>query len=234
MLAPYLDEIELVLFESGEEDNLPSVDDVKQLVSIAADTGLSYNVHLPLDIFLGDSDPGVREHGVRCVQKIIGLTTPLEPSTYIIHFELRKPDGRNYEDLEGWKEQLGHSIEAILNTGVASSRIAVETLHYPFEHVEDIVEGLGLSVCLDLGHLIAQSYSVSGYAERYFEKTPVVHLHGARNGKDHRSLDVLDKKVLKRSCAVLRGFSGVVSIEVFSFHDLSASLMLMETQFRGG
>lgn len=229
-----MDEIELIFFESEGEDNLPSVDDVKQLVSIASDTDLSYNIHLPLDIFLGDADPGVRENGVRCVQKIIELTAPLEPSTYTIHFEIRTPHGGNCEDLAGWKEQLGDSVEAILNTGIASSSIAVETLHYPFEHVEDIVASLDLSICLDLGHVIAQSYSVSDYARRYLEKTPVVHLHGVRNGKDHRSLDVLDKKILNNVSSVLSSFRGVVSIEVFSFVDLSTSLMLLETQFLGG
>ncbi|MDP3028536.1 MAG: hypothetical protein Q8O04_03405, partial [Deltaproteobacteria bacterium] len=49
-LAPYLDEMELILFESK---NLPDREEISDLSALQDKQGLSYNVHLPLDIFLG-------------------------------------------------------------------------------------------------------------------------------------------------------------------------------------
>lgn len=233
MLAPYLDEIELVLFESEGQDNLPSNEDVENLVFLSEDADITYNVHLPIDVFLGDADSAVRNRGIRSVQKVISLTTPLGPSTYTLHLEWTEADRGNRQGLDGWKGHLYSSIEEILETGIEPGSISVETLHYPFELVEGIVEDFDLSVCLDLGHIISQGYSITDYAKRYLGKTPVVHLHGAQNGKDHMSVEVLGNDEMRTICGVLNDFGGIVSIEVFSFYDLSTSLKLLETRCRG-
>ncbi len=232
-LSPYLDEIEIVLFESEGQDNLPSNDEIEQLRSLAQGVGVTYNVHLPIDILLGHEDPVVRQRGVGSIQRIITLTEPLEPSNYTLHFELTEADRRNNGTLNRWKEGLRLSIGEILHSGVASSRIAVETLHYPFEFVEDVVEEFNLSVCLDLGHLISQEYSLADYAKRYLAQTPVVHLHGVTKDKDHVSLEVLGNDEMGAACEVLGRFTRVVSLEVFSFHHLSTSLSLLEEWFQG-
>jgi len=69
-LAPYLDEIELILFESSKE-SLPSDADINTLSVIGQEETLTYNVHLPLDCYLGDIDQQVRENAVATIQKII-------------------------------------------------------------------------------------------------------------------------------------------------------------------
>jgi hypothetical protein len=53
MLAPYVDEIELLLFESAP-DSLPSIHEIKKLLSLSKEFDLTYNVHLPIDISLSD------------------------------------------------------------------------------------------------------------------------------------------------------------------------------------
>lgn len=231
MLARYLDEIELVLFESRGEDNLPSTEDIEHLVSISRDHGLTYNVHLPVDIFLGDPDPAVRDRGVWIIQKIMKLTSPLEPSTFTLHFSLRNQEGRDDTDLDGWEKRLSASMQELLKHGVASTKISVETLDYPFELVEDIVEHFDLSICLDLGHLILYGYPISDYVKQYLTRTTIVHLHGVKDGKDHISLDTLGKNEVEAICSVLQDFTGTVSLEVFSFEDLRSSLAVLEKWF---
>jgi sugar phosphate isomerase/epimerase len=228
MLAPCLDEIELVLFESGQDNNWPSTDDIQHLASITREQGVTYDVHLPIDIFLGDAHIAVRDYGVSVVKKIISLTSVLEPSVYILHLSLTNNDDRNTRELEQWKVRLCSSIEEILSTGVAPSKISVETLDYPFELVEDIVEAFDLSVCLDFGHLLLYGHSMADYAKRYLEKTRVVHLHGVKDGRDHLSLDVLRHGEVETIWGILNQFAGVVSIEVFSFHELKSSLRVLE------
>ncbi len=228
MLAPYLDEIELVLFESGEEDNLPSTDDIKHLVAITREQGLSYNVHLPIDIYLGDPNPAVRDHGVAVVHKIIALTGPLEPSTYTLHLSLRDQYGQDDPNPDEWEKRLYPTINEMLKTGITSTMISIETLDYPFDLIEDIIEAFDFSVCLDLGHLILHGRSMADYAKRYLQRTTVIHLHGVKDGTDHLSLDVLGKHDVEAIRGILSHFTGTVSIEVFSFRDLTNSLTVLE------
>jgi len=54
MLGPYVDEIELLLFE-GAPDSLPSTQEIKKLLSLSKEFDLTYNVHLPTDISLSDN-----------------------------------------------------------------------------------------------------------------------------------------------------------------------------------
>ena len=85
MLAPFLDEIELLLFESRSADSLPSKQDIGTLKSLAGDYNLYYNIHLPTDIALGASDPAERAHAVDSIKRIITRCAPLSPSTHTLH-----------------------------------------------------------------------------------------------------------------------------------------------------
>ena len=64
MLGPYLDEIELLLFESTGTDALPSKSVIAELSRLAKDFDLTYNVHLPTDISISDPDPKRQIHAV--------------------------------------------------------------------------------------------------------------------------------------------------------------------------
>ena len=52
MLGPYLNEIELLLFESAY-DSLPSKHEIKELSILAEEFDITYDIHLPIDISLG-------------------------------------------------------------------------------------------------------------------------------------------------------------------------------------
>ena len=48
------------------------------------------------------------------------------------------------------------------------------------------------------------------------------------NGKDHLALDVFDQNRLDKIFSLLKQFAGTVSIEVFSYSHLLASLAVLE------
>jgi sugar phosphate isomerase/epimerase len=225
MLLPYLDEIELILYESV---NPPTGAEIDALSRISNQHDLSYNVHLPIDIFLGDPDSTIRRHSTEVVKKVIELTKPLRPSTYTLHFSLKDPDDRNYPDIGQWTANLSKSMEEILNRGLASRQISIENLEYPLEFVEAVIEAFDLSVCLDIGHLILYGRSIIDYAKRYMERTVIFHLHGVKGGRAHMSLDGLDEKQMRTIASILDPFLGTVSLEVFSFDDLATSLEVAE------
>jgi len=76
MLAPYLDEIELLLFESNL-DNLPTSQEINELALLAEQFDLTYNVHLPIDISLTDIDPIARSKSVNITFPVVKLKPPL-------------------------------------------------------------------------------------------------------------------------------------------------------------
>jgi len=228
MLAPYLDEVELVIFESRKESNLPSKADIEQLVHIGGKESLGYNVHLPIDISLGHHDASIRDHGVTVASKIISITRPLDPSTYTLHLSLDGCCGERQADVEQWKGRLRESLEGILPASVSAEKISIETLDYPFVFVEDIVKSFGLSICLDVGHLLLYRHSVTDYFKRYLSRMSIIHLHGLKDGRDHLSLALLSEEKFGEILGLMEGFSGTVSVEVFSFHDLAESLGVLE------
>ncbi|MBW2248941.1 MAG: sugar phosphate isomerase/epimerase, partial [Deltaproteobacteria bacterium] len=84
ILAPYVDEIELLLFESNP-DSLPSTHEIKKLLSLSKEFDLTYNVHLPTDVSLSDPEPSIRHAAVETLKKVMDLTAPLSPSTCTLH-----------------------------------------------------------------------------------------------------------------------------------------------------
>ena len=231
MLAPYLDEIELVLFESSQEDNLPTQADIAYLNNIGQNQKLRYNVHLPVDIYLGDRDPEIRNHAIATIKKVMNLTDPLNPTTYTLHFSLRDKTGRNATDKNRWKTAISKSMDKLLESNISPAHISIETLDYPFTLVSDIVETFGLSICLDIGHLILYDYPVETYAESLLDRTTIIHLHGVKDKRDHLSLDKLDHKQQSTIASIIREFKGTVSLEIFSFRDLYNSLHCLDTMF---
>ena len=55
-LAPLVDDVELVLFESEGMSNFPDGSTINELASLASEHDLSYTVHFPLDIYPGSQD----------------------------------------------------------------------------------------------------------------------------------------------------------------------------------
>lgn len=226
-LAPYLDEIELIFFESAP-DSLPSNHEIKEIFSLANEYDISYNIHLPLDISLGATEPSTRHFAIETIKQVMDLTAALSPSTYTLHLPYEEIDFEN-ERIKRWKERIHNSLEALCTSGINSRIISIETLNYPLEWVEDILIDFNLSVCMDLGHLILYGLDMKDVFDRYKNRTSIIHLHGANERRDHQPLDLLSKSNLKTILEMLKRFKGVVSIEVFSYDHLNASLKHLES-----
>jgi len=234
MLAPFLDEIELVLFESDGKDNLPGEKAISRLISLSIHHEVNFNVHLPIDIFLGDRSEKVRSEGVSIVKRVIERTLCLNPSVYTLHFDRRNKNGREESDIETWRRRIIQSVEGIVEYGVGSNRISIETLGYPFEWIEDIIRDFGFSVCLDIGHILIKDQDLRLYLDNYLADTSIIHLHGFQNGIDHLGIDQLPESALKLILSYLRDYHGIVSLEVFSIDDLKRSLITLEEEWVKG
>jgi sugar phosphate isomerase/epimerase len=240
MLAPFLDEIELVLFESEGEDNFPDEAQIKGLMELSLLDRIGFNIHLPIDVSLGDESEKVRAKGVSIVRRMIQKTLCLNPSFYVLHLDLLSPHfskggaGKFVEetDIETWRRRLLRSVEEMAQHGVELNRIAVETLGYPFKWIEDIVEESGFSTCLDIGHVLISGQDLGFYLDKYLPRTSIIHLHGFQKGIDHLAIDRLPGPALKLILSHLRDYHGIVSLEVFSLDDLKRSLFTLEEKWR--
>jgi sugar phosphate isomerase/epimerase len=228
MLAPFVDEIELVLFESKGQDNFPGEEEIRVLCDFSRDQKVGFNIHLPIDIFLGERNEDVRERGVFTVRKLIEKTLCVNPSVYTLHFDPRNETGNPETDIELWQKRIIRSAGEILECGIDPARISIETLGYPFEWVDAAIKKFGFSVCLDIGHVLISNQDLKLHLERFLPGASLVHLHGVQNGTDHLAVDRLPEPFSEPILSHLRNYHGIVSIEVFSFDDLQRSLAFLE------
>ena len=231
-LAPFLDEIELVLFESEGQDNYPDEVELRNLMNFCLKGEVGFNVHFPIDIFLGDKDEEVRLKGISVVKKVIERTLCLKPSLYTLHFDLRDKNGREETDVDAWRKRLLQSAEEMKGWGIETERISIETLSYPFEWIEDIVKKFEFSACLDIGHMLLYDLDIQSYLKKYLPQTSIIHLHGMENGVDHLGIDRLNGRMVDLIFSKLRSFTGILSIEVFSFRDLKNSLEVLGQKWK--
>ena len=231
-LAPFLDEIELVLFESEGQDNYPDEVELRNLMNFCLKGEVGFNVHFPIDIFLGDKDEEVRLKGISVVKKVIERTLCLKPSLYTLHFDLRDKNGREETDVDAWRKRLLQSAEEMKGWGIETERISIETLSYPFEWIEDIVKKFEFSACLDIGHMLLYDLDIQSYLKKYLPQTSIIHLHGMENGVDHLGIDRLNGRMVDLIFSKLRSFTGILSIEVFSFRVLKNSLEVLGQKWK--
>lgn len=226
LLAPCLDEIELLLFESEPQQPLDYAETIATLYPIVAATPVGFNVHLPLDIALGATDPGIRRQGVAGVCRVLDCTRVLQPSTYTLHLDYGLTDSPR--ERRGWRKRLEASLREILKSGIAPRSISIENLDYPLEWVQPLIQEFDLSVCLDVGHLLRYGYHLKDTFARFADRITIIHLHGVdTHGRDHIGLNFLSAYQLAGVRSLLLHFSGVVSLEVFDFNHLEASLNVL-------
>ncbi len=230
-LAPLVDDIELLFFQSHEISELPGKDTMSELGALADAEDLSYTVHLPMDVQFHSPDAGERHRSVEKCLRVVELTESLSPRAFIVHFEKEDAGGHG-----SWLEALDESARQLVASGIPPHKLCVETLHYPFEQVESVVAGNDLSVCLDVGHILQEGFPLADYLDRYISRCPVIHLHGLLDGKGHHSIAHLGDELLSTlfsraalcRAALCDDGQRVVTIEVFNRPDLESSLEAAE------
>lgn len=229
-LGPYIDEIELLLFESQGAESLPARTVISELSRLAAEFDLGYNVHLPTDISISDRDPARQRDAVDMMIRVIELVDPLCPSALILHIPYIEASLKE-DTVKKWRDRVYINLEKIISTVENKKIIAIETLDYSLKLVEDVVHDLDLRICLDLGHLMVYDYDLIKVFDKYCSKTSVLHLHGVEKNCDHKTLARMSEDLALTVLQILKRFEGVVSLEVFSFEDLNSSLEFFENHW---
>jgi sugar phosphate isomerase/epimerase len=227
MLGPYLDEIELLLFESDSVASLLSKSVISDLIQLSENFNLTYNIHLPTDISISDPDPKKQQRAVDILIRVIDQTADLLPSTCTLHVPYTN---LSFEDnkVRRWQNLVCNHLGKILAKGIPPEKLALETLDYPIDILSKIIEKLNLALCLDIGHLIVHGYDIQSIFNNYAELISIIHLHGVDHCRDHLALDQLPERLLRTVIWILKNFKGTVSLEVFCFQHLDTSLRFLD------
>jgi len=237
-LAPLVDDVELVLFESDEYgSNLPSEAVITELRQLAQAHDLTYTVHLPLDLRLADDD-STRHPSLEKAQRVIARTRALNPFAYVVHLDGKEanapffPPGRRAGDegqLARWQSQAARSLEQVASWAGDASRVCVENLeNYDPTALVQVLDIVPANRCVDVGHFWLQGRDPLPHLRQWQNRTRVVHLHGVGE-RDHKSLALVSPEALDPVVAYLvENMRGVVTLEVFGVDDFFSSKQALE------
>jgi sugar phosphate isomerase/epimerase len=230
-LAGKVQDVELVLFEVDDgPNNLPTPAQVDEMNALAREHGLTYTVHLPLDLRLAD-DGSLRHISLEKARRVIECTRPLNPWAYVLHLDgkaVRKNPSPEAYAL--WLEQAEISLRQVGEWAGGLEKLVVENLEgYPLDFYEPIFERVPISRCVDVGHLWLDGHDPLPYLRRALPRTRVIHIHGLAE-RDHRSLAFAAPGQLRAVLGELihAGYDGVLTMEIFSEEDFLTSLEALE------
>lgn len=217
-LARHFPEIGLCFFETaaclayGEADLPPGL----------AGLPLRWHLHLPLDLPWDLGAPAVAEIILALAEKVAGLA----PWAYVLH----PPPEPLHAD---GPEQLEALALALAQGGLGPETLLVENIAgRDLERMWPVVRKLNLGVCLDLGHLLTHGQQEFLDLPGLWAQTRMLHLNApdpARPGR-HAALTTLDAAGHALLGRMLAAFApgGTVVLELFSPHELFASLRFLE------
>ena len=231
-LSSDVSDMEIVLFDTQEQSNMPSHDEVRELYDICCERDMTCTVHFPVDI-CPSPDAGERVSCEDVCLRTIELFAPLEPFAWISHLVGEQRGKIPSDDMKKWCDASRKSAARIAAAVDDKRKVCVETLDYDLAQVLDIVDTLGLSVCLDIGHIIKFGYPVREQIKRYMPRTRVVHVHGVKpDGTDHVDLSYFDKDLFAEMIKHMsHGDEKVLTMEVFG-RDYERSLAVLENMQR--
>ncbi len=230
-LAGKVQDVELVLFEVDDgPNNLPTPAQVDEMNALAREHGLTYTVHLPLDLRLAD-DGSLRHISLEKARRVIECTRPLNPWAYVLHLDGKAVRANpSPADYTRWLEQAETSLRQVGAWAGGLENLAVENLEgYPLDFYEPVFERVSVSRCVDVGHLWLDGHDPLPYLRRALPRVRVIHIHGLAE-RDHRSLAFAVPGQLRAVLDELihAEYDGVFTVEVFSQEDFLSSLEALE------
>jgi sugar phosphate isomerase/epimerase len=229
-LADKVSDIELILFEVDDgPNNLPSIEVIDELLQIAHQHDLTYTVHLPLDLKLGDDGSEYDESLVKA-KRVIECTRGLDPWAYVLHLDGKSVRTSTDHDLiRRWQDQSVRALEIVSAWAGAAQKLAVENLEtYPLDFIQPVLDRIPVSRCVDVGHLWLDGHDPIPYLQAALPRTRVIHMHGITE-RDHRSLMFMPQEKVRAVWDELThaNYAGVLTLEIFSEEDFLSSMEVL-------
>ena len=229
-LASRVDDVELVLFETDEHGgNLPDAALRGRLAALAEVHDLTYTVHLPLDLRLGDGGAATDLSLVKA-RRVIEATCDLHPYAYTAHLDgvllMQNPTAA---ELASWQANALDALETVLDWLDRPELLCIENIErWDPGAFAPVVDALPVGLTADVGHFWLQGADPLAFLERWAGRVRVVHLHGIA-ARDHASLAHVPAERLDPVVDyLLQRFQGVLTLEVFNRDDFESSLEALQ------
>lgn len=236
-LVNLVDDIELVLFEGKDYSNLPSIQDVNTLKEISLETGISYTVHLPIDLDICSRDSDFRKFSLNRMIEIMKLTYSLNPRGYIVHLPRRNviPESINRGEVESeemWALRCVRSLSELF-IEFENEKVFIENLSYPIRHILPIIQEFDFKLCLDISHAIQCSDNWEEIYNNNFDRIKVIHFYGPETeGEGHTGLHRAERSFIRSVVDKIlsSNFSGLLTLEVFGTEDFFESKKILDEE----
>jgi sugar phosphate isomerase/epimerase len=230
-LAGKVRDIELILFEVDDgPNNLPSAEVIDELSKIAQENDLTYTVHLPLDLKLGE-DGSERDQSLVKAKRVIDCTRRLDPWAYVMHLDGKAVrTSTDVELIRRWQDQSVRALEIVSAWAGSPEKLAVENLEtYPLDFIQPVLDRSPVSRCVDIGHLWLDGHDPVPYLQAALPRVRVIHMHGIAE-RDHRSLAFMPQENVRAVWDELVHvrYDGVLTLEIFSEADFLSSIEVIE------
>jgi len=230
-LAGKVRDMELILFEVDDgPNNLPSSEVIHELSRIAQENDLTYTVHLPLDLKLGE-DGSERDQSLVKAKRVIDCTCGLDPWAYVLHLDGKAVRASTDAGLiKRWQDHSVRALEIVSAWAGSPGKLAVENLEtYPLDFIQPVLDRIPVSRCVDIGHLWLDGHDPIPYLQAALPRTRVIHIHGI-DERDHRSLAFMSREKVRVAWdeLVRMKYDGVLTLEIFSEEDFVSSLEVIE------
>jgi sugar phosphate isomerase/epimerase len=230
-LAGKVGDIELILFEVDDgRNNLPSPEVIEELTQIARQHDITYTVHLPLDLKLGE-DGSERDQSLVKAKRVIDCTRALDPWAYVLHLDGKSVrTSTDTEPIARWQDQSVRALEITAEWAGGAGKLAVENLEtYPLNFIQPVMDWIPVSRCVDIGHLWLDDHDPIPYLRAALPRTRVIHIHGIAE-RDHCSLACMPLEQVRAVWDELihAKYEGVLTLEIFSEEDFLSLMEVIE------
>ena len=230
-LAGKVRDMELILFEVDDgTNNLPSPEVIDELSQVAKLHDMSYTVHLPLDLKLGE-DGSERDESLIKARRVIDCTRGLDPWAYVLHLDGKSVrTSTDPELIKRWQDHSVRALEIVAEWAGGADKLAVENLEtYPIDLIQPVLDRIPVSRCVDIGHLWLDGHDPIPYIQAALPRTRVIHIHGLAE-RDHRSLAFMPQEKVRAvwNELVRANYEGVLTLEIFSEEDFISSLEVIQ------
>ena len=230
-LADKVSDIELILFEVDDgHNNLPSPEVIRELSKIAQHHDMTYTVHLPLDLKLGE-DGSERDQSLVKAKRVIDCTLDLDPWAYVLHLDGKSVrTSTDAQAIQRWQDHSVRALEIVSEWAGSPNKLGVENLEtYPLDFIQPVLDRVPVSRCVDVGHLWLDDNDPIPYLRAALPRTRVVHIHGIAE-RDHHSLAHMPHHKVQAVWdeLVRQSYTGVLTLEIFSEEDFTSSLEAIE------
>ena len=229
-LKDSFDMVQLLYFGRDHLDEVMSPRIVNELDAIRRGSGISYTVHLPVDLdLLNPSMESVRG-SIGVVDRILSRTERLAVEGYILHVDAMGTERPDAAPAGGTVRLFQDALTGIAERfGDAAKNIFIENTGYDLADYKSIIADTPFGVCMDIGHLIRQERDIQVFLDAFGARIAQAHVHGVSEGRDHRSLAEMEPAVLQHVIRIVQGLGVPVVVEVYNYDDLSSSMDRMES-----